>query len=238
MSQGSMGRNRRRWTRTQTPFSKLLEGALPWPIMGGEGLPFRLRKGSHANCVWTLLLLKRRKGKYPMARQRKPQHRDQTVPGAKGVKPSRAHNTQSPNQAQGVTARRLAMLANGYAPLPAHKKAVYLTDWVNVVPTEEMIQGWEQQYPDWRNSGIATRKTRAIDIDIKDEPVAEQLEELVRKRFSNGGRLLRRIGMPPKRAFLFKTTAPFAKLKEEFIAPDGSKHKIEILCDGQQVIAD
>src|SRR5262249_25413860 len=148
-------------------------------------------------------------------------------------------NSGAQGKPQGLTALRLALLANGYSPLPAKGKAVHLTDWTNLTVTAEMIQGWPQhaKWASYTNTGILTRDTPAIDHDIKAEGAAEALEGQARKRFNNGGRLLRRIGMPPKRAFLFKTKTPFEKLTEEFIAPDGSKHKIEILCDGQQVIA-
>src|SRR5262249_58026088 len=95
-----------------------------------------------------------------------------------------------------------------------------------------------QEWPRYPNTGTLTSKNPAIDIDIKDVAAAEALEALVRERFSNGGeRLLRRIGLHPKRAFLFKTEVPFAKMLENFIAPDGSEHKIEILCDGQQIVS-
>jgi hypothetical protein len=155
------------------------------------------------------------------------------------------HGNANKNKTQSVTARRLAMLANGYPPLPAKGKAVHLPGWTNLVVTAEVIQGWPQ-HKKWRsytNTGILTRDTPAIDIDIKDELAAEALEALVRKHFSNGGRLLRRIGLHPKRAFIFKTDTPFDKLLEEFLPPgevDNKKNrqKLEILCDGQQIIGD
>ena len=155
------------------------------------------------------------------------------------------HSNANKNKTQSVTALRLALLTNGYSPLPAKGKAVHLKGWTDLIVTAEMIQGWSQheKWGSYTNTGILTRDTPAIDIDIKDEPVAEALEALVRKHFSNGGRLLRRIGQPPKRAFLFKTDTPFDKLREEFLPPgevDNKKNrqKLEILCDGQQIIGD
>jgi hypothetical protein len=49
---------------------------------------------------------------------------------------------------------------------------------------------------------------------------------------------MRRIGQAPKRAFLFRTAAPFAKLQALFTAPDGSDHKIRILGNGQMLTVD
>jgi AAA domain len=48
--------------------------------------------------------------------------------------------------------------------------------------------------------------------------------------------LLTRTGAAPKRAVLFRTDTPFAKKAIWFVAPDGEFHKIEFLCDGQQVV--
>jgi len=176
-----------------------------------------------------------------MTRKGSPRRRDEAASGDKGAKGNKPHLTEAHSQAQAVTALRLALLANGYAPLPAKGKEVHLEGWTSLEPTEEMIRGWLQnaKWASYTNTGILTRDTPAIDIDIKDVSAAEALEALVRKHFSNGGRLLRRIGMPPKRAFLFKTDAPFTKLLEKFIPPDGGdEHKIEILGDGQQVVVD
>jgi RecA-family ATPase len=68
----------------------------------------------------------------------------------------------------------------------------------------------------------------------------------VRSRFGNGGKkLLRRIGQPPKRAFMFYTAAPFAKMQQVMDPPDDSPEprdnkqpKIEILAKGQHVVVD
>jgi hypothetical protein len=77
-----------------------------------------------------------------MATKQTPRHRDETVPGEEGTRRS---NNQPPQQMQAVTARRLALLANGYLPLPVSGKEVYLKGWTKVVATEEMIHGWERE---------------------------------------------------------------------------------------------
>ena len=46
-----------------------------------------------------------------------------------------------------------------------------------------------------------------------------------------------RFGRAPRRALLFRTSTPFPKIVAKFVAPNGSKHKIEFLGDGQQLIA-
>src|SRR5262249_49084338 len=53
----------------------------------------------------------------------------------------------------------------------------------------------------------------------------------------NNGRVMVRFGQEPKRVILFQTDQPFPKLSTPvFLSPDQRKHKVEILCDGQQVV--
>jgi AAA domain len=79
----------------------------------------------------------------------------------------------------------------------------------------------------------------AKELIIEAAERADAVEALVRERFGNAAsRLMRRVGEAPKRAFLFRTNAPFSKLQQKLTAPDGSSHKIEILGDGQQVVVD
>ena len=76
----------------------------------------------------------------------------------------------------------------------------------------------------------------AIDIDIRDPFAAEAVEALARERFEERGYFLVRFGEPPKRAILLRTDQPFPKIVRNLTAPNGDEHKLEILCDGQQVI--
>jgi hypothetical protein len=141
--------------------------------------------------------------------------------------------------ADSVTTRRLALLANGYEPIPVFEKRPTFTGWQKIPIDEVNIRAWSHTLSSCTNTGARTRKTPTVDVDIKDADAADAIEALIRERFGNGaGRLLRRIGMAPKRAFLFRTSEPFAKLLQDFAAPDGSEHRIEILCDGQQVVVD
>jgi hypothetical protein len=51
--------------------------------------------------------------------------------------------------------------------------------------------------------------------------------------------VLVRFGRRPKRAILFRTLAPFPKLVANFVVPGGAPgEKVEMLCDGQQVVVD
>jgi hypothetical protein len=136
-----------------------------------------------------------------------------------------------------TTALRLRLLSIGYTPLPAHGKEIYLTGWASLAPTPDDIAGWKR-HPDWSNTGIATRNTPAIDIDIIDAPIATMIDNLVFDHFGPSGVIMRRVGRAPKRAIIFQAPEPFAKRLALFDAPasDGKLPRIEILASGQQLI--
>jgi hypothetical protein len=105
--------------------------------------------------------------------------------------------------------------------------------------SEDTIIALSRKHRDHTNTSILTASTPSLDLDILDATVAEALECLVRNSFENrSGMILTRVGLAPKRALLFRTTKPFKKMREDFIAPDGTEHKIEFLCDGQQIVVD
>ena len=138
-----------------------------------------------------------------------------------------------------MAACRIDLLRAGYSPLPADGKKPVLAAWPSKHDTNQgEIELWDKRYPDATNTGVLTKFTPAIDIDVTLLPAAEAIEKLAREGFEERGVILVRIGNPPKRAILLRTDEPFEKLSREFVAPDGSKHKIEVLCDGQQVIVD
>jgi hypothetical protein len=138
-----------------------------------------------------------------------------------------------------TTALRLRLLSIGYTPLPAHGKEIYLTGWASLTPTPDDIAGWKR-HPDWSNTGIATRNTPAIDIDIIDVAIATVIDNLVFDHFGRrNGVILRRVGRAPKRAILFQAPEPFTKRLAVFdtAGADGKLPRIEILASGQQLIA-
>jgi RecA-family ATPase len=133
---------------------------------------------------------------------------------------------------------RLAIQANGYSPVPAYKKCVFLEEWPDKlnVPQAEVRQ-WSQTHPQWRNTGIITSTTPTVDVDISHPEAAQTVATTIRDWFDGRGVILERFGSPPKRAIPFRTKQPFKKMLVRFVDPAGSVHKIEILGDGQQFIA-
>jgi hypothetical protein len=79
-------------------------------------------------------------------------------------------------------------------------------------------------------------RTPAFDIDLLHPEAAQEIEDLTRERFVDYGPILIRIGKAPKRAALFQTVAPFDKITEVLIAPDGSEQRLEFMASGQQLV--
>ena len=78
-----------------------------------------------------------------------------------------------------------------------------------------------------------------MDIDIKDAAAADAAERLVRDQFGDTGKILTRVGSAPKRAIPFQTAKTFKKIAVDLVAPNGdTSQKIELLCEGQQVVVD
>jgi hypothetical protein len=134
---------------------------------------------------------------------------------------------------------RQALVDRGFTPIPVNGKIPPFKSWqkVNNV-SRQMLETWARNWPRATNTGILTRVTPTIDIDILNELAAIAAEGLARERFEERGYFLVRIGKPPKRAIPFRTSQPFAKLTTNFIVPAGAEaEKLEFLCDGQQFVA-
>jgi hypothetical protein len=128
---------------------------------------------------------------------------------------------------------RLALKAAGFRPVACIGKAPVLAEWQNRGDaTEREIAKWPGG-----NSGIDTTNTPGLDVDFDDTDAAAGIEAAARDWFDNRGTIPVRFGRAPRRAMLFRTATPFPKIIAKFVAPNGSKHKIEFLGDGQQLIA-
>jgi hypothetical protein len=133
-----------------------------------------------------------------------------------------------------TTAYRKQLLAAGYSPLPVNGKAPPISGWQDIQATEDVINDWEDNYANATNTGILTRTTPAIDIDVLDPGVADKLQQIAKQMI---GVSPVRIGQAPKRALLYRTDLPFDKLATPiYISSDGHAHKVEVLCSGQQIV--
>lgn len=130
---------------------------------------------------------------------------------------------------------RKKLLRAGFLPIPTVGKAPPMPGWQDVVATEADIDGWFYSYDDAFNTGVLTKYTPAIDIDVLDPTVAAEIEHLLWEMI--GTRAMVRFGQPPKRAILFRTATPFRKISTPFFtSPTKQPHRVEVLCDGQQIV--
>jgi hypothetical protein len=135
-----------------------------------------------------------------------------------------------------VTELRIKLKAAGYSPIPLVGKIPPSAGWPTMADSEDAITTWPAKYPWAVNTGIKTRITPAIDVDITDVAVCRDVYSIAREFFTNG-RVLARVGRFPKFAILLRSEAPFKKSKVVFRASNGYLHHIEILGDGQQLAA-
>jgi hypothetical protein len=134
-----------------------------------------------------------------------------------------------------TTKRRKALLAAGYWPIPTDGKIPPLAGWSQLHATDKMINGWVDDFPNALNTSVLTFNAPAIDIDVLDSEVADEIEQLATRML--GSNDIVRTGRPPKRALFFRTDQPFKKLSTGvFIDADDTEHKVEVLCDGQQIV--
>ena len=145
----------------------------------------------------------------------------------------------APNLLAAATVIRRQLCDAGFMPTPVGGKRPVLTGWQNKTQTNpDEIELWAGLYPHAVNTGILTRSTPALDIDVLDPDAADAVEELIRERCGERGRISVRFGRAPKRAVLFRTDTPFRKVLARLTAPNGDdKQQLEFLGDGQQLVA-
>jgi hypothetical protein len=128
----------------------------------------------------------------------------------------------------------------GYSPIPVSGKKPAPEAWQQKITTNpDEIALWDKVFPDASNTGILTKLTPTLDIDILNPEAAAAVEELARERFEERGYVLVRIGRAPKRAILLRTDAPFKKIVRNVVSPSSTEQapeKLELLADGQQVV--
>jgi len=83
--------------------------------------------------------------------------------------------------------------------------------------------------------GIKTGHIVAVDIDVRNLEVNKQIQDYCDTLYPGA---LKRIGNAPKIILMYRTEEPFQKLKSNtYLDPDGNKHEVEILAQGQQFVA-
>jgi Bifunctional DNA primase/polymerase, N-terminal len=136
-----------------------------------------------------------------------------------------------------ITQIRLDLKAAGYSPIPLTGKIPVTAGWPTMDSDEQSIRTWPTRYPFARNTGVITRTAPAIDVDITNVEAAREVYYIAKDFFGERGHLIARIGKPPKFAILLRSKEPMKKTSLALRAPDGGDHQIEVLGDGQQMVA-
>ncbi|WP_336231918.1 DUF5906 domain-containing protein [Thalassospira sp. CH_XMU1458] len=109
--------------------------------------------------------------------------------------------------------------------------------WQDICANDSHIEYWKQLERE-QNCGIGlqARSFPAIDIDVRDATISDAIKTLAHQIL---GEAPERVGRAPKRLLpyrLDKTSSPIRKRRIDFEAPNGTKHAIEVLGQGQQYV--
>lgn len=138
---------------------------------------------------------------------------------------------------QGFLARYGADLIDaGYDIIPIKRgtKIPPFLGWEKIRATKRTLNEWLDDGFGKHGVGLIAANTPGVDIDVLDEELARYMEEWVH---DNVAMAPVRVGLAPKRLLLFRCDEPFPKVNSQvFLDEDGTKHKVEILGDGQQFV--
>ena len=113
-------------------------------------------------------------------------------------------------------------------------KAPALKGWQEHTATAEDVTKWSRSRQHC-GIGINTARTPAVDIDVLDGELSDQMAEFVLDLL---GPAPLRIGRAPKKLLVYRAEKPFAKVKSHtWINDDGVRCAVEVLGCGQQFVA-
>lgn len=120
----------------------------------------------------------------------------------------------------------LRLFDNGYEPIPIRpgEKRPAVKGWSDVPINLAQVEAWAKEHAAC-GIGLRTGTLVGVDIDVLDPDLAHQLGQIVEERL---GATLMRVGLWPKRLYLYRTALPFAK---------SQIRSIEVLGRGQQLVA-
>jgi Bifunctional DNA primase/polymerase, N-terminal len=131
----------------------------------------------------------------------------------------------------------LAVLQNGYEPIPIKPGGKFpdIKNWQSIPITEAVMRGWQRNGKAGYGIGIRTKHTPLADIDCRHGQMTLEIDGYFHR---NVGLAPVRIGDPPKRDLLYRSTEPLRKVSSRvWIDENGQENKLEILGDGEQFIA-
>ena len=130
------------------------------------------------------------------------------------------------------------LVRHGYriVPLPPGSKGPRMKGWPQASLTVEDVRRMAANGSAQAGVGVIAASTPAIDVDILDADVAQQMSDAIDAIFA-GQSLMTRTGMAPKFLVPFRSDTPFRKMVSAIYTDGKNEHKVEILGDGQQWVA-
>lgn len=101
-------------------------------------------------------------------------------------------------------------------------------NWLAETAVPDKVSKWVRE--DGANIGLRTERFPAIDIDSLDETIASVVEKIA---LDTLGPAPIRVGRAPKRLLLYRTDAPFGRLR---LWINNREHLVEVLGKGQQFV--
>jgi len=130
--------------------------------------------------------------------------------------------------------RRLLEAGYEIVPIKPGLKHPGMDGWQKVPSSQKNLDAWLANGRAHDGVGIRTAATPAIDIDVTDKEMADDLEVWCHERL---GLAPVRVGLAPKRLLVYRTDEPFRKMQSTWLDHEGTRHKVEILGEGQQFVA-
>ena len=129
------------------------------------------------------------------------------------------------------------LLDLGYPIVPIMPGSKYpgFDGWQSTEANETLLAKWLSNGHAKSGVGVLTRTVPAVDLDVHDPEIIEQLIAWCEQHI---GPTVQRVGRAPKTLLVYRTETPFRKVQSatytDFL---DQKHKVEILGDGQQFVA-
>ena len=128
------------------------------------------------------------------------------------------------------------LIDHGYKIIPIKrgcKAPLGVKGWTQINADLNQLGQWNAQ--GFEGVGVLCKESPAVDIDILDEEVSEQMRGWVQQRLP-GAPI--RVGKWPKQLLAYRTDKPFKKVRSATYEDlFGDHHAVEILGDGQQYVA-
>jgi P4 family phage/plasmid primase-like protien len=139
-----------------------------------------------------------------------------------------------PPGAQLMPSSKISQTLVGKIPGRRHASGLWAGyNWRVADATIDDVRKWVF---DGANVGLRATKFPAVDIDCSDANLAGIIEDAVRGQL---GPAACRVGKAPKRLLMYSLSPlaePFSRMRLWITTPDGTKHLVEILGEGQQYL--